>query len=160
MFRGYADSDLWNMDYTLAEYLHKMMDKFIQSKRMSYYPVNGCLAPDRIDLTEEECDKEKQDWESILIKIREGFKAAKDISSDSYFEIEDYPMRKDSKGKILPIEWEAIDEEGRMKEIDDSEHEEKLKTWNKHYNDWREERNRTFEEGMDLFKKYFFALWD
>ena len=163
MLRGYADSDLWNMDYALAEYLHRMMDKFIQSKRMSYYPVNSCLAPDRIDMTEEERDKEKQDWESILIKIREGFKAAKDISSDSYFEIEDYPMRKDSKGKILPIEWEAVEGDGklsRMKEIDDPEHEDKLKTWNKHYEVWREERNKTFEEGMDLFKKYFFALWD
>ena len=151
------------MDYALAEYLHKMMEQFIKSKRTSYYPVNSCLPSVRIDMTEEECDKEKQDWENILIKIREGFKAAKDVSSDSYFEIEEYPMRKDSKGKILPIEWEAVEGEGklsRMKDIDDPEHKEKLERWNKHYEAWREERNKTFEEGMDLFKKYFFALWD
>lgn len=164
-FRGYADSDLWSMDGFLAEFLHKMMDRFIKSKRHGY-PAEFAH-PDwysgKGETSEEEDEEGSQKWEAVLIKMRDGFQAAKDLCSDAYFEIEDYPMRRDSKGKILPMEWEPVEGDerlSRMKDVDDPEHEEKLKIWNKHYEAWREERNKTFEEGMDLLKKYFFALWD
>ena len=146
--RGYADSDLWNLDGYLAEHLYKMMDRFIRSKRTSYYPVNFTSPEDREKMTDEESEKEKQDWEDILIKIREGFKAAQDICTDEG--PKDYPY---------PYEPEGLDYLMNP-ELEPEEHKEKVVIWLKKHNEWYDERKKVFEEGMDLLKKYFFALWD
>jgi len=66
--RGYADSDVWDIGYYLTSVLIPMLERL---KEVSH----GCP----MDSTEEEWNKELDD-------MIEGFKAAKRVIEDSYYE--------------------------------------------------------------------------
>ena len=133
--RGYGDADIWNMSDFLAEFLYKMMDRFIKSDRI------GCPVEFGDD---DEAPKGIPGWEDILVKIRDGFKAADDIVSDNC--PEEYPY--------IGVDYIL------NPELQSEEHKQKVSDWFDKHQIWYDERRKTFEEGMDLFKKYFFALWD
>jgi len=141
--RGYADSDLWNMDGFLAEFLYKMMDRFIKSKRMGY-PAD--FDPDR-EYSEEDDEKTIQEWEKTLAKIREGFQAANDLC-DENFDWNKYPVDREDLDLVCHRKPMTPEQEKQSKERYEQ------------YDIWAKEKRKVFEEGMDLFKKHFFALWD
>lgn len=135
LFRGYADSDLWSLDSFLAELLYKMMDKFIKVKRMGYHVIED-------GMDDEEAE---QKWEDVLKDILAGFKAAISLCQDDY--IDDYvtgyrdeECNKTDGSTFIMHNWPILDYDGIKKK--------------------EEELKATFNKGMDLFKEYFFGLWD
>lgn len=94
-FRGYADCDLWSIDFYISEILSNMIKDFRENTHG--YPNE--LTP--------------EDWDKILEKIENGFNASKKIQNMEYEGTEEY---------------EAL--------------------------------HKIFDEGMDLFKEWYFGLWD
>lgn len=71
-FRGYADCDLWSIDYYLATIIAPMLAWL--AKNSCGYPGNGEMdAPEK--------------WKAKLEEIAEGFEAAKRVIDDGYPDI-------------------------------------------------------------------------
>lgn len=127
--RGYSDADLWCLDYFLAEFLHKIMSSYISYNKNGY--------PAKFNSPEE--------WEAVLLQIKDGFKAAVDLTNEDY--IEDYvtgyhdeEINCTDGSKSILHNMPILNFVG-IKEKESELHE-------------------TFNQGMDLFKEYFFGLWD
>lgn len=81
-------------------------------------------------------DNECHKWKEVLEKMAKGFDAAKKIDSNEYMkEVKLKKPKKDVFGEDSYIDY---------------------KFDKKHYNSLHKE----FKEGVDLFKKHFFNLWD
>jgi hypothetical protein len=143
--RGYGDADIWNMDGFLSEFLYKMMDRFIKSKRNGY--PSGFGGEMGEDYSEEKEKRGIQEWEGILVKIRDGFQAANDMCCDNCPAEYPYEGKKEVDYLLNP-------------ELEPEEHKRQVREWLDKHEIWYKERMATFEEGMDLFKKHFFSLWN
>ena len=92
-----------------------------------------------------ECEENSKQWNDILDKMIETFKIAEKIANQDYI----YFSTKDNSFQ----EWLKCYEQ--MKKI----HEEcSGRSYDVHIMDFGE--CQYYEEGFDLFRKYFFALWD
>ena len=127
--RGYSDADLWSLDYFLADFLHKIMSSYIA------YPKSGY--PAQFETPEE--------WDAILLKIKDGFKAAVDLTNENYIDnyitgYRDEEAHCTDGSTFIMHDMPILDIGGIKKK--------------------ESELKDTFNTGMDLFKEYFFGLWD
>jgi hypothetical protein len=80
LFRGYSKRDLWSLDYHLADLI---LPRLIAFEKMKRNGVPGILC--KVDGTEQDFEKESQEWESILDKMILAFQL---IVDDKYESIE------------------------------------------------------------------------
>ena len=73
-FRGYDDTDLWNLNTCIADIAIPVLDNMIKN-------VHGCPVPLFEEHKEEPCEK----WIKILKDIKAGFEAYNVLSSFEYF---------------------------------------------------------------------------
>lgn len=108
--RGYADCDIWSIDWYLSSWLPKALRKLKE--------ISGGCPQELWDSTKK--DNECWKWNAILEEITQGFEAYRSIC--------DLEFMRDN-----------YDEKAKKKE---------------------RELHKKFEKGLELFKKYYFHLWD
>ena len=69
-FRGYADCDVWSIDFYLCEILPSML-KQLKETKCSHPGYGEANTPEK--------------WDALLDKIIEGFEAAKRVEDDEYY---------------------------------------------------------------------------
>lgn len=111
-FRGYADCDLWGMDYYLVEVILPMLKDF--KKNLHGYPGWG-----------EASTSEK--WDSLIDEMIEGFEAAKRVCDDEYYK----EVSGDSIEDIYNAPREEIEEWNRLAKEDQKLFEKKMKVFTK-----------------------------
>jgi hypothetical protein len=87
-------------------------------------------------------DSTEEKWNEILDNIILGFEAGKRLADG-----ENWAMNKDTKMKV--------DSSGKI-EFTNPWSEEQIK----HFRELDEKDKKIFDEGMELFVKFFFSLWD
>ena len=128
--QGYCYRDIWSIDCYLVEIIPPMIKRL---KETTYgFPA---------DLTEEK-------WIEILDKIILGFEAGKKIVDDA-----NWVMNEGSDMIFV-----ASEEHPNLKSI------EFTNPWTedqiKHFRELDAQDRKNFDEGIELFHKYFFSLWD
>lgn len=148
VIRGWDDTVWWSLDdYICRVCLHSL-------KQLR---ANGYGYPSEM--------KSPEEWDKVLDQMIDGFAAADEIINDT----EKFPVWKerDRRWKELHSDdswvlWEkAMDSEFyEMKtHIDMEKIEADLDFWNQHQREYNAAMER-FNRGINLFKEYFFALWD
>lgn len=130
LFRGYSDCDLWNLDYHLAKIILKRLKAFKKMERKGI--------PSTLNSFDE--------WNKILDKMIFSFEFIRsDYGWDENFIWHDEIWEKlEKKEKIMNIN------------IGDKDFYSDIK-FNAEKHD---EYYQKYEEGMELFSKYFGSLWD
>lgn len=128
--RGFADCDCWSIDSYLCEIIPNMLR---QLKRNTHgYPAN---------LTEEK-------WNEILDKIIAGFEAGKRLQNMDNWEMNEgnelVTTPHEENPHLARISWTNPWSEEQIK----------------HFRELDEKDEKAFDEGMGLFVKFFFSLWD
>jgi hypothetical protein len=108
---GISKKDTWNLDY----YLEYVIVRGLRRLYLGHAGTPGFFIAE--DNSPEAFERGAKEWEQILLKMIEGFLAARHLSNGDY----------SSKPN-----WKDLEKEYEKK----------------------------FEEGMRLFTKYFFSLWD
>lgn len=155
--RGFDDTELWGLDYTIASFILPRLIAFREMGKNgmpTYYETAIRLGfkdkedfPNHFDLTDEENELLEQvatrDYDEILDKIINAF----------YYFLEDPASRlHDYMSDANIDEWLN----------DPNEYIEK-NSLQEHHKSWCEAMDKqqaAIDEGMDLFRKYFFSLWD
>ncbi len=141
LYRGWDDRVIWNVDIYLARMLPIWLGVLRDSKLG--VPANLCT---------KSVDYGAVIWEGVLDKIINGFIAAQHIAEIDFPILDDLrSLEKRRYGRILRpwIDEEYAQSKQLQKELDFGP---ELK---------RQEgvAYKEFQEGMDLFKEYFFSLW-
>jgi hypothetical protein len=130
-FRGYADSDVWSVDNYLCEIMPSMIR---QLKRITHGYPSHLNSP--------------EEWEAILDKIIFGFEAGKRLMDS-----ENWAVNEGSKMITSPVKGKPYLEEISF-----------TNPWSKeqieHFKNLDRTDSEVFDEGMKLFHKHFFSLWD
>lgn len=138
-WRGYSDRDLWSLDYYLARVLQDALPD-LADRAHTYIPQE--------DMTDEEAMARSDE---ILRKIGDGFKAANELCEQDFYV---YSIPPDPHADLFlpsdPPDSKFVEmNPAAMGELDqdatDIARLAIMKRW---------------EEGIDLFKKYYFDLWD
>jgi hypothetical protein len=150
VYRGWDDSAIWSIDSYLVEMLPEMIDKLRDAKKG--YP-GSMLTDDLKHLSGSDLDEACfNKWVNILNQIANGFRAAEKILDgggpawDEYFN-EYHKLYGDNLSRCSTEDMSKRDEIWERLNMD-----ERLKL----------EQDQLYEEynnGMDLFKEYFFNLW-
>ena len=148
-FRGWDDTILWSIDYYLAEMMPIWLKKF--KKNLHWHPA---------ELTEEK-------WDEILDKIIAGFEAGYRIASDdskAWDEIwEEWEKRYPDEEMFQHIPYKELPggrEYFKMKSNPKWDDLQKELNYDKKKQKEYDKNLKIFNEGIDLFKEYFFNLWD
>lgn len=134
-WRGYSDRDCWGIDGFLMEILPPMIRKI--KDNIHGCPVEFAGEDNKHDTVEDGCIK----WAAVLEKMAAGFDAAKKMDDAEY--LDKVPLKEGEKpsghmGKIWPdVDFKYVINEEKRKLLEQQQ-----------------------EEGLDLFRKYFFNLWD
>jgi hypothetical protein len=132
IFRGWNDSDLWNLDWNIAEYILPRLKRLKEIKKG--YPSN--------------IDDPKQ-WESILDKMIKSFEYIIIDSQDIELKDSGCDLKCVGRDGNTYLEYVGTQEEKDLNEKYLNEYREKLI-----------EREKEIEHGLYLFSKYFRNLWD
>ena len=128
--RGYGDSDVWSLHYYLADVIF------------------GTTKSLRDKLHGHPCDLDPKKWREVLEYIMWTFDTSLKISEGEWWYLE--PERR--------TECEMNKLKNMVKDLEKKHKTSKLDNTNYHVMDYAEcER---YEKGWDLFRKYFFSLWD
>lgn len=137
----------WIKDrYYLMKYAYQRVRRGYDDRMVfSFYDEMGALCIKALTSLRDDCKtgyptrfEGRKDWDGILTKIINGLKAAERISDNDFFDKVPLPKgttRKDIFGE--EVHHKLVINEKRKKQLEDE-----------------------FSEGMDLFKKHFFSLWD
>lgn len=142
LFYGYADIDLWGLDYCFARYILPRLKAFKKRDRMGYpgnLVVNG-------ETSEKEDKKNIKQWEEILDKMI----FSMECIADDYDSWED-EIYGDYFERAYPKGFNIENRKPLSKELEE-EHKIIMKKL--------EEVNDKIDEGLMLFGKYFRSLWD
>jgi hypothetical protein len=137
-WRGYADTDVWSVDWYLSSFMPAAIAKLRADTHG--YPMG----------MEEWADSEDDQiavWAAILTAIEDGFQAAMDL--------QDHPYLDDYKGDLTF----SIDKDGRWMTEKDP-----FSIWlDEHREEHRAIDAANYEKmnfGLDLFKEFYLNLWD
>jgi len=130
-FRGYSHRNIWSIDYYLTKIIPLMIKQLKED-------THGYPGGEDINSLEE--------WQKILDKMILGFEAAKRIQETKNWVENDnnemYTIPSKDGGREIKFTNPWSDEQVKeFKRLDDLDFE-------------------TFNEGMELFGKYFFNLWN
>ena len=79
---GYSNEDVFSIDYWLCDVIPPAIDELISKK-------NGCpgefLENDSFDVTDEEVCAGIKRWEIVMIQIRDGFIAWRELQENRYY---------------------------------------------------------------------------
>ena len=134
--RGYADCDLWALDGWLGEIMPSALTQLKREKQGVPFGIP------------------ENEWSEQMNLMIAGFQAAHEIdtehSCDMFFKPRDSEVVKAER------EQAKIDAEGTcyIRYVSENDFD------RDGYNKLHSERIKTFEIGMDAFKKGFFGLWD
>lgn len=141
MMKGYSDRDTWDIDHWFLETMPNILEDF--NKNRHGYPS---------DVSDEQ-------WEKILNDMIKYFKNADEETTDF---INKYSEQWDKMITTKWIKWEKT-EDGLYKFFNEPGTPEEDDISKKH----SEEEMKKFEymkenlhKGLELFEKYFYALWD
>lgn len=136
--RGWADCDLWSFD----SYICEVSTPALQHLKENKYGVPGdfCTLEDPSD---EEFQEFRINWHNTIDQMTQGFEAAQKLITEDDQEVRGFfgpgPLPGEDLATYLnrphDIDWEG-------------------------YKAWRKKKQETFDEGMRLFHKHFFSLWD
>jgi len=145
--RGWDDTVWWSLDSFLCPIIIHTLTKLKEDGHG--YPA---------ELTVEK-------WGEVLAEMIDGFKAAEEIQNDT----ESFPVwqERDAAWKKLHGDdsWTSFEKIGDSKfsqmvtHPDMKQIEEYLNFWDRHNEEYEAAMER-YRRGMDLFKEYFFGLWD
>jgi hypothetical protein len=95
--RGYADSDLWSLDWYLSSWMPEALRKLAKE-------VNGCPSElyDHKAPTDHECHR----WERVLREIADGFEASRKLQDMEEFDIVKKEPKKLTKEDMRKIDIE------------------------------------------------------
>jgi hypothetical protein len=147
VFRGWDDRVIWSIDWYLAEYLPVWLEELKNSK-------HGCpmiMVPegdDSTEYTDDDWNIVKENWNKTIDIMIDGFRAAKEIMDGEFPSWDIYHNEYEKRYG----EWDMHDHEKGHKLM------EELNTWDGIKKEEAAIMVR-YNEGMDLFKKYFFNLW-
>ena len=138
-WRGWADRDTWSIDYYLSSILPGAL-RHLQEHSHTYVEQEG--------MTEEEAVAE---WGRILHAIADGFEASVKLDEGEYIV---YTIPPDySQPMFLPLDSsDSSYVEMNPKCMGEVDKEATQANRQALFTQW--------EEGIDLFKKHFFNLWD
>lgn len=149
IWRGWDDTAVWGIDSWLIDILPAMLEELRKHKGYPSMMVTEDIASLPQDRLDKICIKK---WNDILDKIIKGFEAADQIIDgggptwDSYF----LEYEKIHGGAL---DWTSVEcNDTRDTLWKDLNMNERLKKE-------QEEHYAVFNEGMNLFKEYFFNLW-
>ena len=148
--RGFDDTELWNLFYTLSKYMLPRLIEF--RKVMNGFPpknniCGGEKLPENEDIYGFECF---EDWQEAVDKMIYSFDHI--VNEDKY---------KDERDAKFHIDWDGIFKEKKLPNGNYGlEHTEKYdkKVMDAYYKDATEE-NSKIDEGLRLFGIYFQNLW-
>lgn len=173
----FSKRELWNLDTTLAPIIHQALVQFKQSNR-SGFPMlaTNQYLKDIEGLTEEQIterlNKNPNDFDSNLVnnfyeKIIDKmiFSFSKEAKSD-YNDIEECPTDCSlSNPELFEEEIHTTDEKGNryssvmFKPKQGYTQEDVNAYWVRH-KEYHENLENKVQEGLELFAKYFYSLWD
>lgn len=145
--RGWDDTAVWSIDYWLDEKMPDMLRKLKEDKHgvpMSMFddlPMNEHGYHD-----EPEMEIASKRWDEVLDKMIAGFEASRRVKDATYEDappvgLGPYPLYR-PKG-MPKDEWKQVQHEHFLKSEELRKRDEKI-----------------FEEGMALFVKHYWSLWD
>ena len=141
--RGYADCDIWSLDWYLDSWMPDALRKLKEDK----HGIPCCMFEEGDhDLEGEAYDaatlKAQTKWEEILDKMISGFEASKRMKDGTYEEeLGSYPYPRPDN--VTKEEWKKIKD--------------------KHFEDCqilKKRDEKIFEEGMQLFVRFYGNLWN
>jgi len=138
--KGYGFADTWSFDY----YLANVISSGIKTLKDRNFGVPSCIieAEDWTSPTDEEHNKAVEKWHKILDKIIWTFETSLKIMEMDYR----YTPSEEWTEEYYKREIDLIEKVYR--DLDCTAHVMTL------------EECRQYEEGWELFQKYFFNLWD
>ena len=141
--RGFDDSELWELQHRIAEFIYPRLKAFREMNRLGA-PAELCVENDDINLT-----KSNKIWNAKLDKMIAAF----DLTANedkAYNEIYEEIEKKEDKNKKFDFdEWfNNLNKDPYTKEE------------RKKIDEGYERQRKTKEEGLKLFAEYFEALWD
>ena len=112
-FRGYSDSDLWNLDYAIAKKVLPMLKAYRKMKRVGT-PISMFDDPMSTEYSDEEQEKANEKWNEILDKmiyaftysVHENDKKYEEYLGVEYEEGSDWRQTKESREKV----WKRYEE--------------------------------------------------
>jgi hypothetical protein len=142
--RGWDDRAVWSIDWWLDD---KMPDMLRQLKRDkhgipgSMFEGLPTIPDEEWNYTDEAYVIAEQRWDAIMDKMIAAFEASRRIQNHTYPELGDYPLYRP----------EGVSKEDWKKAKDDHFAASKLLA---------ERDQQIFDEGMALFVKHYWSLWD
>jgi len=133
--RGWADSDVWSIDWFLAKILPEMLNHLKNNK----LGVPGGLCKSDSD---EDFKKAQKKWNQILNTIIFTFETARKIQEHNWIYIENEKDRKKQEQFV-----KTFNRKSKKREL------EKLYLMTK-------QECKKYRKGWRLLEKYFFSLWD
>lgn len=144
LYRGWDDRVIWS----IMDYLARLLPVWLERLKEEKHGVPGSLCPEGMDVEEASIV-----WDGILDEMIAGFAAASRIlESDFPAWASHYLAEHERYGRCLSA-GDAEDRE-RMRQVA-----EEIDFWPK-LRQQEDEALEKFNVGMDLFKEYFFDLWD
>ena len=131
--RGWSDCDTWSFDIYLSKIIYGGV-RYLRDNKSGYPILNGKDIDESINRYNTHADENATMWLGILYKIIKTFKTAEGISNGDIW----YIPSKEWTEK----EYNTLSKRLKKEEV------------------LTKQESIEYEEGFDLFKKYFHNLWD
>ena len=157
--KGYSYRDLWSIDYWFMEIMPKMLTDFKKN-------LHGCPAQfvNREDGTKyQDVENGMKDWEEVIDRMIFCFREMNDDTCSMKNEFEDEYFKQWNKGKFWEDRFISCedDEHKGCHRLDTGEIEPELdKNYHKKAIEIEDYKDKMKSEGLELFNKYFWNLWD
>lgn len=145
--KGYSVRDVWGFDYYLSDVIVKGLTDL---KGMVHGVPSNMIGSQAMCITDSDEDKKAlQSWKSELDKIIWTFEITKNIQNRNWIPVFDEKDRVELKKYERRLNTKTKDEDKLFEGMEDIKYHLMTKAEMKKYNN-----------GWELFKKYYFDLWD
>ena len=141
--RGWNDSDIWNLDHTIAIFVIPRLKK-LKEKTNGY--------PGSLEINESDYEEGMIQWKQILDKMIYAFEGIA-------FRLDKIEI-KSAGGKLEIVNDKSSDKYSTLEYVGTKEQKELHEQYMNKYKKDSEEEQKKIEEGLQLFTKHFQSLWD